>query len=109
MVSGPRIPESTCKRLQVDEIWGFVAAKQKNVELAKKRPQTDAGDAWLWLATDGDTKLVPCWHVGGRDGGAAFEFIDDLASRLASRVQITTDGHKAYLDAIDTAFGGAVY
>jgi IS1 family transposase len=96
-----------CKRLQVDEIWGFVAAKQKNVA-AMKRPQTDAGDAWLWLATDADTKIVPCWHVGGRDGGAAFEFIDDLASRLASRVQITTDGHKAYLDAIDTAFGGAV-
>jgi IS1 family transposase len=97
----------TCKRLQVDEIWGFVAAKQKNVG-TMKRPQADAGDAWLWLATDADTKLVPCWHVGGRDGGAAFEFIDDLASRLASRVQITTDGHKAYLDAIDTAFGGAV-
>jgi IS1 family transposase len=97
----------TCKRLQVDEIWGFVAAKQKNVA-AMKRPQSDAGDAWLWLATDADTKLVPCWHVGGRDGGAAFEFTDDLASRLASRVQITTDGHKAYLDAIDTAFGGEV-
>jgi IS1 family transposase len=96
-----------CKRLQVDEIWGFVAAKQKNVAVMK-RPQSDAGDAWLWLATDADTKLVPCWHVGGRDGGAAFEFIDDLASRLASRVQITTDGHKAYLDAIDTAFGGEV-
>jgi IS1 family transposase len=96
-----------CKRLQVDEIWGFVAAKQKNVS-GMKRPQSDAGDAWLWLATDADTKLVPCWHVGGRDGGAAFEFIDDLASRLSSRVQITTDGHKAYLDAIDTAFGGAV-
>jgi IS1 family transposase len=96
-----------CKRLQVDEVWGFVAAKQKNVG-TMKRPQTDAGDAWLWLATDADTKLVPCWHVGGRDGGAAFEFIDDLASRLASRVQITTDGHKAYLDAIDTAFGGEV-
>jgi IS1 family transposase len=96
-----------CKRLQVDEIWGFIAAKQRNVG-TMKRQQTDAGDAWLWLATDADTKLVPCWHVGGRDGGAAFEFIDDLASRLGSRVQITTDGHKAYLDAIDTAFGGEV-
>jgi IS1 family transposase len=96
-----------CKRLQVDEIWGFVAAKQKNVA-TMKRPQFDAGDAWLWLATDADTKLVPCWHVGARDGSAAFEFIDDLASRLSSRVQITTDGHRAYLDAIDTAFGGAV-
>lgn len=97
----------SCKKLQIDEIWGFVAAKQKNVA-AMKKPQHDAGDAWLWLATDADTKLVPCWHVGGRDGGAAMEFICDLEARLANRVQITTDGHKAYLDAIDTAFGGEV-
>jgi IS1 family transposase len=93
-----------CRRLQIDEIWGFVAAKQKNVK-TMKRPQRDA---WLWLATDADTKLVPCWHVGTRDGDAAMEFIDDLASRLANRVQVTTDGHKAYLYAIDTAFGGEV-
>ena len=97
----------TCKRLQVDEIWGFVAAKQKNVA-AMKRPQPDAGDAWLWLATDADTKLVPCWHVGNRSGDAAMEFIDDLAGRLANRVQLTTDGHKAYLYAVDAAFGGEV-
>jgi IS1 family transposase len=97
----------TCKRLQVDEIWGFVAAKQKNVG-TMKRPQTDAGDAWLWLATDADTKLVPCWHVGTRDGDAAMEFIDDLASRLVNRPQVTTDGHKAYLYAMDAAFGGEV-
>ncbi len=96
-----------CKKLQIDEIWGFVGAKQKNVP-NMKTPVDGAGDAWLWLATDADTKLVPCWHVGGRDGGAAMEFIDDLASRLAGRVQITTDGHKAYLDAIDIAFGGEV-
>jgi transposase-like protein len=73
-----------------------------------KRRTVDAGDAWLWLATDADTKLVPCWHVGNHSGDAAMEFIDDLASRLSSRVQITTDGHKAYLYAIDTAFGGEV-
>ena len=97
----------TCKRLQIDEIWGFVAAKQKNVG-TMKRPQADAGDAWLWVATDADTKLVPCWHVGTRDGDAAMEFIDDLASRLANRVQVTTDGHKAYLYAMDAAFGGEV-
>jgi IS1 family transposase len=97
----------TCKRLQVDEIWGFVAAKQKNVE-TMKRPQSDAGDAWLWLATDADTKLVPCWHVGTRDSDAAMEFIDDLAARLANRVQLTTDGYKAYLYAVDAAFGGEV-
>src|ERR1700722_20201916 len=97
----------SCKRLQIDEIWGFVGAKQKNVS-TMKAPIKDAGDAWLWLATDAQTKLVPCWHVGGRDGDAAMEFIDDLASRLVSRVQITTDGLRAYVDAIDTAFGGEV-
>ena len=97
----------SCKRLQIDEIWGFVAAKQKNASEEAKAAGT-AGDAWLWLATDADTKLVPCWHVGGRHGDAAMEFIDDLASRLANRVQITTDGHNAYLNAIDTAFGGEV-
>jgi IS1 family transposase len=97
----------SCKRLQIDEIWGFVGAKQKNASEEAKAAGT-AGDAWLWLATDADTKLVPCWHVGARHGDAAMEFIDDLASRLANRVQITTDGHNAYLNAIDTAFGGEV-
>jgi IS1 family transposase len=97
----------SCKKLQIDEIWGFVGAKQKNATEEAKAAGT-AGDAWLWLATDADTKLVPCWHVGARGGDAAMEFIDDLASRLANRVQVTTDGHKAYLNAIDTAFGGEV-
>ena len=81
--------------------------RQKNADPVLKAAGL-AGDAWLWMATDAETKLVPCWHVGSRDGDAAMEFIDDLASRLANRVQITTDGHKAYLDAIDTAFGGQV-
>ncbi len=97
----------TGKRLQVDEIWGFVGTKAKNAAPAKKAA-SEAGDAWLWLATDADTKLVPCWHVGTRDGEAAMEFIDDLASRLANRVQLTTDGHKAYLYAVDAAFGDGV-
>jgi IS1 family transposase len=97
----------TCKRLQIDEIWGFVGAKQKNVQYMK-RVQGHAGDAWLWLATDAETKLVPCWHVGRRDGNAAMEFIGDLASRLVNRPQVTTDGLKSYLDAVDTAFGGEV-
>jgi IS1 family transposase len=96
-----------CKLLQVDEIWGFVGAKAKNASEGAKAAGT-AGDVWLWMATDAETKIVPCWHVGGRDGRAAMEFVDDLASRLANRVQITTDGHKAYLNAIDTAFGGDV-
>jgi IS1 family transposase len=97
----------TCKRLQVDEIWGFVGAKAKNADPAKKAAG-EAGDAWLWLATDAETKLVPCWHVGTRDGDAAMEFIDDLASRLVNRPQITTDGHRAYLYAMDAVFGGEV-
>lgn len=95
----------SCRQLQIDEIWGFVGAKAKNADPVLKTAGL-AGDPWLWMATDAETKLVPCWHIGGRDGGAAMEFIDDLASRLANRVQITTDGHKAYLDAIDMGFGG---
>jgi IS1 family transposase len=97
----------TCKRLQIDEVWGFVGAKARNASPAKKAAG-EAGDAWLWLATDAETKLVPCWHVGTRDGDAAMEFIDDLASRLVNRPQVTTDGHKAYLYAMDAAFGGEV-
>lgn len=96
-----------CRRLQIDEVWGFVGAKAKNADAAKKMAG-EAGDVWLWVATDAETKLVPCWHVGNRGAGAAAQFIDDLAPRLANRVQITTDGHKAYLDAIDFAFAGEV-
>jgi IS1 family transposase len=96
-----------CKRLQLDELWGFVAAKAKNADPILKA-SGQAGDIWLWVATDAETKLVPSWLVGGRDSDAAIVFADDLASRLASRVQITTDGHKAYLEAIEGAFGGDV-
>ena len=97
----------TCKRIQVDEIWAFVYAKQKNVPLAKKAPP-QAGDAWTWTAIDADTKLIPSWHVGGRDSDAAIIFMDDLASRLANRVQLTSDGHKAYLEAVEGAFGSDI-
>jgi len=96
-----------CKRVQCDEIWSFVYAKQKNVEGALAAPE-DAGDVWTWTAIDADTKLVPCWHVGGRDMEAATAFIDDLASRLSNRVQLTTDGHKPYLEAIENAFGNDI-
>jgi IS1 family transposase len=89
----------SCKRIQVDEIWGFVGAKQKNAAAAKRK-DTAYGDAWLWIATDADTKLVPSWFVGGRDSDFAMAFMDDLASRLANRVQLTSDGHKAYLEAV---------
>jgi IS1 family transposase len=97
----------TCKRLQVDEVWGFTHCKQKNVAKAKAAP-ANAGDAWLWVATDAETKLVPSWFVGGRGSDAAIVLMDDLASRLANRVQLTTDGHKAYLEAVEGAFGGDI-
>ena len=96
-----------CRRVQVDEIWAFVYAKRKNVEHAKAAPP-DAGDVWTWVAIDADTKLVPSWLVGDRSGQSAVLLMDDLRSRLANRVQLTTDGHKAYLEAVEGAFGGDV-
>ena len=96
-----------CKRVQVDEAWAFCYAKQKNVPTAKAAPE-GAGDIWTWVGLDADTKLVVSWYVGGRDGGAAMTFMDDLAPRLASRVQLTSDGHKPYLEAIEGAFGGDI-
>jgi IS1 family transposase len=97
----------TCKRVQVDEIWAFVHCKQKNVATAKAAP-ADAGDVWTWTAIDADTKLIPSWFVGSRDSDAAIIFMDDLASRLANRVQLTGDGHKAYLEAVEGAFGADI-
>lgn len=97
----------TCKRLQCDEIWSFVGAKAKNATLEQKA-MFNYGDVWTWVALDADTKLVPCWHVGSRDGLAAYEFITDLAGRLENRVQLTTDGHHAYLEAVEAAFGSEI-
>jgi len=91
-------------KLQIDEIWSFCYAKQKNVP-PSKQGQFGYGDVWTFTAIDADTKLVPCWLVGTRDAGHAFEFVDDLRQRLANRVQITTDGHKMYLEAVEGAFG----
>jgi IS1 family transposase len=96
-----------CKRVQVDEIWAFCYAKAKNVESAKAAPE-NAGDIWIWTAICADTKLVMSWLVGGRDAGYAQEFIEDLKSRLASRVRLTSDGLRAYLEAVESAFGGNV-
>lgn len=95
------------KRVQCDEIWSFVYAKQKNVAGAKDAPE-DAGDAWTWTALDADSKLIVSYLVGGRDAGYAHEFMQDVASRLANRVQLTTDGLKAYLSAVDSAFGSDI-
>ena len=94
----------TCKRIQVDEIWSFVYAKKKNVENAVAAPE-GAGNVWTWTAIDADTKLVLSWLVGGRDGEYAAAFLEDLSSRLVHHVQLTSDGHRAYLDAVDEVFG----
>jgi IS1 family transposase len=95
------------RRIECDEVWSFIHCKAKNVARAKAAPDA-AGDVWTWTAIDAETKLVPSWLVGTRDGGAATEFIRDLASRLAHRVQLTTDGHKAYLSAVEDGFGADV-
>jgi len=97
----------TCKRVQVDEIWSFVYAKAKNVAAAKAAPE-GAGDVWTWTAICADTKLMVSWLVGGRDGGYAMEFIEDLQTRLASRVQLSSDGNHLYLNAVEKHFAGNV-
>ncbi len=96
-----------CKRLQVDEIWAFCYSKAKNVPTDKKGV-FGYGDVWTFVAIDADTKLVPSWLVGSRDIGSATELMQDLVGRLANRVQLTTDGLKAYLSAVEDAFGGDV-
>lgn len=96
-----------CKRIQVDEAWAFCYSKQKNVTTAKAAPE-GAGDIWTWVGLDADTKLVASFFIGGRDGEAAMTFMDDLRSRLANRVQLTSDGHRAYLEAVEGAFGADV-
>ena len=95
-----------CRRIQCDEIWSFIGSKEKNTSAEKKAQ--GCGDCWTWTAIDPETKLIPCWFVGTRDGGAAYHFMHDLAARLASRVQLTTDGHKAYLNAVEDAFGAEI-
>lgn len=94
-----------CKKLQMDEIWSFVYSKQKNVPDGM---EGKAGDVWTWVAIDADSKLVPSWRIGKRDSQTANEFISDLAGRLKNRVQITSDGFRPYLEAIEGAFGASV-
>ncbi|OFW43585.1 MAG: transposase [Acidobacteria bacterium RIFCSPLOWO2_12_FULL_67_14b] len=98
----------TSQRVQCDEIWSFCYAKKKNVtaKIAEKHP--DAGDAWTWTAIDADSKLIVSWLVGSRDAGAAYTFMQDVATRLRNRVQLTTDGHKPYLAAVEDAFGADI-
>ena len=97
----------TCQTIQCDEIWSFCYAKQKNVP-EEKQGRLGYGDVWTWTAIDADTKLVPSWLVGLRNAGYAFKFIRDLQSRLANRVQLTTDGHKVYLQVIEDVFGADI-
>jgi len=96
-----------CKRVQADEIWSFCYSKQKNVP-EEKRGEFGYGDVWTWTAICADTKLVPSWLIGSRNTETATVFIKDLASRLANRVQLTTDGHKPYLEAVEEAFGADI-
>lgn len=96
-----------CKKIQCDEIWSFCYSKQKNIPEGKQG-SFGYGDVWTWTAIDADTKLVPSWLVGLRDADYANEFMADLKNRLANRVQITTDGHKVYLWAVEDAFGSEV-
>jgi IS1 family transposase len=97
----------TCKRIQCDEIWAFVYAKARNAS-PEMRAAGEAGDVWTWTAIDADTKLIASWMVGPRTVESAHAFIADLASRLANRVQLTTDGHKPYLNAVEGSFGGDI-
>lgn len=95
-----------CRLIQCDEIWSFVGAKEMNASEEKKAQGW--GDIWTWVAIDPQTKLVPTFMVGSRGARTAKRFMDDLASRLANRVQLTTDGHRVYLQAVEDAFGGNV-
>lgn len=95
-----------CKRLQCDEIWSFVGGKDRNLSAEKR--DAGLGSIWTWTAIDADTKLIPSWLVSTRDAGAAYEFMQDVAGRMRGRVQLTTDGHKPYLSAVEDAFGAGI-
>jgi IS1 family transposase len=96
-----------CRRVECDDIWSFVGAKDKNIP-EERRGQFGIGSVWTWTALCADTKIVPSWLVATRDAGSAHEFIQDLASRLRHRIQLTSDGHRVYLNAVEDAFGADV-
>jgi hypothetical protein len=98
----------TCSKIQVDEIWAFVYAKEKNLP-KNKEGRFGYGDVWTFTAIDAESKLVPTWHIGNRDIADATIFMKDLAGRLKKKVQLTTDGHKMYLEAVEEAFGCEVH
>jgi hypothetical protein len=96
------------RRLRVDDLWGFNYGSMKNVTPKIAAEVAGAGDVWRWVAIDADTKLVPAWLLGARDAGCAEVFIRNLASRLKHRAQLTSDGHRRYLEAVESAFGADV-
>jgi IS1 family transposase len=98
----------TCKRVECDEVWAFCYAKEKNVtpKIAAKNPS--AGDVWTWAAIDADSKLIPSFAIGKRNAAAARQLIEDLAGRLKNRIQLTTDGLRVYIDAVEDAFGSEI-
>ena len=102
-----KVRNVTAKRVQCDEIWSFCHAKQKNVPDALAAPE-GAGDVWTWTAIEAQSKLIVSWYVGDRSGQSAMVLMDDLRERIANRIQLTTDGHKAYVDAVEGVFGGDV-
>jgi len=97
----------TSKRIQCDEIWSFCYAKEKNLP-EELKGKFGFGDVWTWVALDAQSKLVVSWHVGGRNAYHAQVFMHDVASRLSNRVQLTSDGHRVYLDAVEAAFGNDI-
>lgn len=97
----------TCRRIQCDEIWSFCGVKERNIP-EHRIGEPGIGDVWTWVALDCETKLIASWLVGGRDSEFATAFIRDLAGRLTHRVQLTTDGHRPYLEAVEAGFGGEV-
>jgi IS1 family transposase len=102
-----KVRDVKSKRVQCDEIWAFCYAKEKNVP-AEHRGEFGYGDVWTWTAIDADSKLAVSWNIGYRDAQTAYSFMHDLAERLANRIQMTTDGHKVYLDAVEDAFGADI-
>src|SRR6266849_6094376 len=98
----------SCQQVQVDEIWSFCYAKAKNVTPAIAAKNPFAGDVWTWAAIDADSKLIPSWIIGPRDGVTARMFVNDLAGRLANRIQLNSDGLQVYLNAVERAFRGQV-
>jgi len=103
-VHDERVRGLTAKRVQCDEIWAFCYAKEKNVPAALKG-RFGYGDVWTWTAIDADSKLMVAWYVGRRNAAAAHAFMNDVASRIANRIQLTTDGHAVYFQAVEDAFG----